>query len=91
MTVSFTGRKVGIIGYVTPDTKELSDTGKVVFLDEVESLRKEVARLKRQNVEIMIAVGHSGYDVDLDIAKQVGYVQAITPAYGSLKTSSISG
>jgi 2',3'-cyclic-nucleotide 2'-phosphodiesterase (5'-nucleotidase family) len=63
--------KVGIIGYVTPETKDLASTGNVVFLDEVESIRREVNRLRRRRVTIFIAVGHSGYKMDQKIAAEV--------------------
>ena len=72
--VLYKGKKhvVGIIGYVTPDTKVLSNAGeKVVFLDEVPALQREVERMQRQGITIIIAVGHSGYKKDLEIAKKV--------------------
>lgn len=60
------------MGYVTPETKELSSTGSVVFLDEVESLKREAKKLKQERgVEILIAVGHSGYEKDMEIARKV--------------------
>ena len=31
----FRGETIAIVGYVTPDTKELSDTGNVEFIDEM--------------------------------------------------------
>jgi 2',3'-cyclic-nucleotide 2'-phosphodiesterase (5'-nucleotidase family) len=68
------GETVGIIGYVTPDTKELSDTGNVQFFDEITSIRQVVAKLKSQGVKIIIALGHSGYDKDLEIAKEVSVI-----------------
>jgi 5'-nucleotidase len=75
------GRRVGIIGYVTPETKDLASTGKVKFLSEIQSIRNEAQRLKTQGVDIIIAVGHSGYEVDQEIGKQVGsalVVKAVT-------------
>ena len=63
---------VGIIGYVTPDTKDLSNAGKnVVFLDEIPALQTEVQKMRDQGVNIIIGLGHSGYKKDLDIAKHV--------------------
>ncbi len=62
---------VGVIGYVTPETKDLSSTGRVVFRDEVEALREEVAELRKKGVGVIVAVGHSGYKVDLRIAQEV--------------------
>ena len=72
--IVYNGRKhvIGIIGYVTPDTKELSNAGKhVLFLDEIPALESEVKKMKSQGIKIIIALGHSGYKQDLDIANKV--------------------
>ncbi|KAL6259900.1 hypothetical protein P5V15_009811 [Pogonomyrmex californicus] len=65
------GKKIGVIGYLTPETKILSSTEKVIFNDEVESIRREVKKLKEQGIDILIAVGHSGFEVDKKIAREV--------------------
>lgn len=65
------GRKIGVIGYLTPETKILSTSEKVIFKDEVESIREEVKKLKAQGVDILIALGHSGYEADKRIAREV--------------------
>lgn len=65
------GKKIGVIGYLTPETKILSTTEKVIFKDEVESIREEVKKLKEQGVDILIALGHSGFEVDKKIAREV--------------------
>ena len=41
---------------------------KVAFGDEIEAVQKEAKSLREQSVEIIIALGHSGYDID-----QVGW------------------
>ena len=64
-------RKIGIIGYLTPETADLAQTGSVRFYDEVEKIQEQVDVLKQDGVDILIAVGHSGYDVDLKIAEKV--------------------
>jgi 2',3'-cyclic-nucleotide 2'-phosphodiesterase (5'-nucleotidase family) len=64
-------KKIGIIGYLTPETADLAQTGSVRFLDEVEAIQKQVNLLKSQGVDILIAVGHSGYDIDQQIAEKV--------------------
>ena len=82
--ISYNGIKhvVGIIGYVTPDTKDLSNAGKnVVFLDEIPALQAEVQKMKSQGINIIIALGHSGYKQDLDIAKKVRLFQNISLCY----------
>ncbi|XP_075214169.1 protein 5NUC-like isoform X2 [Lycorma delicatula] len=65
------GRKVGVVGYLTPDTKSTGQTGNVTFRNEIDCLKIEVAHLKAKNVEIIIALGHSGYDMDKKIAAEV--------------------
>lgn len=63
--------KIGVIGYLTPETVILSSTDNVKFKDEVESIRREVQKLKKQGVDILIALGHSGYETDKKIAREV--------------------
>nr|CCQ71112.1 putative 5'-nucleotidase NT5-like4 [Cotesia congregata] len=71
------GKRVGIIGYLTPETKVISSPGKVVFLDEVQSIRREVDKLRANNVTIIIALGHSGFDIDKKIATEVDGVDLV--------------
>ncbi|XP_053599192.1 protein 5NUC-like [Microplitis demolitor] len=75
--ITVDGRKVGIIGYLTPETKVISSPGKVVFLDEVESVRREVDKLRADNVTIIIALGHSSFDADKKIAAEVDGVDLV--------------
>lgn len=65
------GVKIGIIGYLTPDTRIISRTDNVIFLDEVQSIRREAKELKHKGVNILIAVGHSGFKTDKRIAREV--------------------
>lgn len=65
------GIRIGVIGYLTPETKLISVTENVIFKDEVESVRAEAQRLKKEGVNILIALGHSGFNVDKDIAREV--------------------
>lgn len=65
------GTKIGVIGYLTPDTVILSSTGNVIINDEVPAIRAEAKKLKEQGIDILIALGHSGFDVDKKIAKEV--------------------
>ncbi|CRK95992.1 CLUMA_CG009432, isoform B, partial [Clunio marinus] len=64
------GRKIGIIGYLTPETKEVAIQNDVEFIDEVVALNKEAEKLKVEGVNIIIALGHSGYERDKEIAEQ---------------------
>ena len=42
----------------------------VAFGDEIEAVQKEAKALKEGGVEIIIALGHSGYDIDQVIQRQ---------------------
>ena len=46
-------------------------------MDEVESVKKEAARLKGQGINKIIAVGHAGIDIDIQIAKNVEDVDVV--------------
>lgn len=39
ITKTVEGRKIGIIGYLTPETKEVAGPNKVEFIDEVEAIK----------------------------------------------------
>lgn len=69
---------VGFVGYVTPTTTYLSNPGKtVIFNDEIKSLKKEVAKLKSQGIKIIIAIGHSGYQKDLEVAAEIPDIDVV--------------
>lgn len=66
------GVKIAVIGYITGYSKVISKTGLVKFYDEIESINHEIQFLKNTtDIKIFIALGHSGFDVDLKIAKEV--------------------
>uniref|UniRef100_A0A6B0VES2 5'-nucleotidase n=1 Tax=Ixodes ricinus TaxID=34613 RepID=A0A6B0VES2_IXORI len=71
------GKTIGIIGAVLPQTKELSNPGRVVFYDEIESFRKEVQNLKKESVDIIVGITHCGYLRDLQIMKEVDDLDVI--------------
>ncbi|KAH8371557.1 hypothetical protein KR093_007996, partial [Drosophila rubida] len=64
------GTKIAVIGYVTPDTKVLSIKNNVIFNEEVAAINAEAARLTAKGFKIIIALGHSGYIKDQEIAKK---------------------
>lgn len=43
----------------------------VKILPEIPSITAEAKRLKKDGVNILIALGHSGFEMDIEIAKQV--------------------
>ncbi|XP_025203214.1 protein 5NUC-like [Melanaphis sacchari] len=65
------GRKIGIIGYLTPETAVITRVGNVKILPEIPSIVAEAKRLKNDGVDILIALGHSGLEMDTQIARDV--------------------
>lgn len=70
-------QKIGIIGFLTPETKHLSTTDNVIFIDEVVAIKKEAKSLTSQGCNIIIALGHSGYETDKRIAREVEEVDLV--------------
>ncbi|CAH0545942.1 unnamed protein product [Brassicogethes aeneus] len=69
--VAKNGKKIGIIGALTKEANEICHAGKLVFLDESESINKEAERLvKEEDVFTNIVLSHCGYDVDKEVAKK---------------------
>ncbi|XP_050438990.1 protein 5NUC-like [Adelges cooleyi] len=71
------GHTLGVVGYLTPDTVWSNKAGKVKINDEIESLKPVVAELKRRGVEFVIALGHSGLEMDRRVAREVDGVDAV--------------
>lgn len=65
------GSKIGVVGYLTPETKVLAKKNEVEYINEIEAIIKEVAELRKAGVKIIIALGHSGYIEEQKIAKEV--------------------
>lgn len=66
------GVKVGIFGLLTPDTKENSSPGpEVVFGDPVLAAQKEVAQLRQQGAQVVVAVTHQTMEEDKRLAREV--------------------
>jgi len=71
------GRKIGIIGYLTPDTKHIAKAGRMLLRDEIESVRKYARQMKGEGVNIVIALGHSGYTKDKEVAAEIPEVDLV--------------
>ncbi|KAK5641697.1 hypothetical protein RI129_010244 [Pyrocoelia pectoralis] len=77
------GFKIGVIGYLTPDTVEQSSSENVIFYDEIETVREESERLDKEGVKIIIALGHSGYEVDQNLAREVPLVDVVVGGHSN--------
>ncbi|XP_059169386.1 snake venom 5'-nucleotidase-like [Physella acuta] len=75
--VTVGGERIGVIGYTTHETAFLSDPGTVSFIDEAKGIQAEVDRLVGQGVNKIIAVGHSGYSYDVDLARHLTNVDVV--------------
>lgn len=71
------GRRIGVIGYLTPETRLMSAVGETTFTDEVDALRSVCKELKAMGINIIIALGHSGYETDKRIASEVEDVDLV--------------
>uniref|UniRef100_A0A671URS3 5'-nucleotidase n=1 Tax=Sparus aurata TaxID=8175 RepID=A0A671URS3_SPAAU len=70
--------RVGVVGYTSQETQALSRPGPhLEFEDEVTSLQLQVNKLQTLGVNKIIALGHSGFTVDREIAKKVRGVDVV--------------
>ncbi|XP_038178343.1 5'-nucleotidase isoform X2 [Arvicola amphibius] len=78
------GENVGIVGYTSKETPFLSNPGtNLVFEDEITALQPEVDKLKTLNVTKIIALGHSGFEVDKLIAQKVKGVDVVVGGHSN--------
>merc|ERR1711971_810336 len=50
---------------------KVSNPGALIIKDELEPVAKEVARLEAEGVDIIIGLGHSGYQRDMELAEKI--------------------
>ncbi|XP_077555879.1 protein 5NUC-like isoform X2 [Haemaphysalis longicornis] len=77
VTIEKNNTKIGILGAVLHETAHLSNPGNVTFRNDLESIREEAEKLYAQGVKVIIAVTHSGYTRDIEIAKEVPHVDLV--------------
>lgn len=81
---TYDGYDVAYIGYVLPSTAYLSKPGPtIIFNDEIQTLKSEVEKLKRRGINKIIALGHSGYQRDLEIAKAIPDIDIIVGGHSN--------
>ncbi|XP_039604001.1 5'-nucleotidase [Polypterus senegalus] len=70
--------KVGIVGYTTKETPTLSQSGpNLIFEDEIKAIQKQVDKLQTLGVNKIIALGHSGFETDKQIAQKVKNIDVV--------------
>ncbi|XP_072218766.1 snake venom 5'-nucleotidase-like [Leuresthes tenuis] len=72
------GQRVAVVGYTSHETPTLSVPGPhLEFEEEVSALQLQVDKLLQLGVNKIVALGHSGFTVDQEIAKRVGGVDVV--------------
>ncbi|XP_011253188.1 apyrase isoform X2 [Camponotus floridanus] len=71
------GTKIGVIGVILSTTNMIASTGKLKFLDEVETVNDEAQRLKKKGVDIIIVLSHCGLDIDRIMAAKCPLIDVI--------------
>ena len=85
------GEKIGIISVLATDTVDTSSPGdNVVFQDEIESLKADVAALEAEGVNKIIALTHVGLPKDLDIAAAVPGIDVVVGGHSHSLLSNTS-
>lgn len=78
LTLDVGGEKIGIVSALAMDTPETASPGdKVIFMDDMESLRGDVQELTEAGVNKIIALTHHGYKRDQQVAAEVTGVDAV--------------
>ena len=56
-------------------------TKAVIFTDEIEAIKAEVKKLHDRGTDIIVAIDHSGYDKDKDVAALVPHLDVMVEAH----------
>lgn len=76
--ITRSGKKIAVVGYITPETAWLSAPGpNVKFRDVIACVRAEAQRLKKEGVDILIALGHAGFATDKKVAEEIDELDVI--------------
>ncbi len=72
------GERIGVISALATDTPETASPGpSVIFSDDIDSLKADVAALEAEGVTKIIALTHVGYARDKEIAAAVPGIDAV--------------
>lgn len=77
VTLTINKTKIGILGAVLHETRELSNPGNVTFENDLESIQKEAKNLTDNGVNIIVAITHIGYPREKQIAAEVKDVDIV--------------
>lgn len=68
--VEVSGFKLGFFGLTTPQTKEISSPGDLIFAQPLEVAPRMANKLREEGADLIIAVAHTGFDEDLALYRQ---------------------
>ena len=63
------GVKIGFYGMTTAETPDVSSPGDITFADEIETARAKQKELKDAGADLVVAVIHSGFVEDMELAR----------------------
>ncbi|BFZ09278.1 hypothetical protein BsWGS_12317 [Bradybaena similaris] len=75
--INVNGHEIGIVGYITTATAYISSPETVIIADELVPVQAEIDKLVKEGVKIIVALGHSGYYRDLELAKRLKDVDIV--------------
>ncbi|MGR3711659.1 MAG: bifunctional metallophosphatase/5'-nucleotidase [Shimia sp.] len=82
------GEKIGVISALAVDTSETSSPGEaVIFQDEIDSLKADVAALQAEGVTKIVALNHVGVTKDMEIAAAVPGLDVVVGGHSHTKFS----
>ncbi|XP_065222021.1 protein 5NUC-like [Planococcus citri] len=70
-------KQIGVIGYLTPTTMRPEKMPTLKISDEIPEIQKEAKRLRDNGIKIIIALGHSGFNFDMKVAKEVEEISLV--------------
>ncbi|MFB4331308.1 5'-nucleotidase C-terminal domain-containing protein [Paenibacillus sp. CR_12] len=79
------GEQVGLIGLTTEDTANIASPGDVTFENAVQKAKDTVAMLRNEGINKIVVLSHLGYDVDVNLAKEVEGIDIIVGGHSHTK------
>ncbi|WP_411553794.1 5'-nucleotidase C-terminal domain-containing protein [Paenibacillus lautus] len=79
------GEQVGLIGLTTEDTANIASPGDVTFENAVQKAKDTVAMLQNEGINKIVVLSHLGYDVDVNLAKEVEGIDIIVGGHSHTK------
>lgn len=79
------GERVGLIGLTTEDTANIASPGDVTFENAVQKAKDTVAMLRKEGINKIVVLSHLGYDVDVNLAKEVEGIDIIVGGHSHTK------